>query len=86
MWNLFKRNKSTDKKLPTLKDLDQNPLQEGDLVEALRYNLGPSRLLLIEGRYVYESLDTGEQVSYTRMVDAITECQKVKKLTDFHSS
>lgn len=53
------------------------------MVEALRYNLGKSRLLVIDEAYVYESLDTGEQVHYTRMIDAITECQKVKKLTDF---
>ncbi|HAA14103.1 MAG TPA: hypothetical protein DCE41_21375 [Cytophagales bacterium] len=83
MLNLFKRQRSKGNKLPALQDLDKNPLQEGDVVEALRYNLGKSRLLVIDEAYVYESLDTGEQVHYTRMIDAITECQKVKKLTDF---
>lgn len=83
MLNLFSRNRKSRKKLPVLQDLNKQRLQEGDVVEALRYNLGKARLLFVDDTFVYESLDTGERVPYTRMIDAITECQKVKKLTNY---
>ena len=52
MLKLFKRRDNGKKKLPQLTDLDKNPLQEGDVVDALRYNLGKARLLLIDDLYV----------------------------------
>lgn len=78
MFGLF-RKKTKKKTLPNLQDLEHNPLQEGDLVESLRYDLGECRLILIEGQYYYESLESGKQVSWLRMIDASTERQKVRK-------
>ena len=86
MLNLFKRQRNRGKKMPTLIDLNKEQLQEGDIVEALRYELGKCRLLIIDGVYTYESLDTGKQVPYVRMIDAITQYQKVTKLTDMNSA
>ncbi len=67
---------------PTLQmaDLFHNQLQEGDTVEAMRYDLGRCRVVRLEKGYEYESLETGQRVSYLRMVDAITGLQKVKKI------
>jgi hypothetical protein len=80
MFNFFKRNKK--EKLPQLTDFYDYPLKAGDIVEALRYDLGKCRLILIEKTYYYESLDSGEQVSWLKMIDASNDRQKVKKLID----
>lgn len=61
-------------------DLDGNLLNEGDMVESLRYNLGECKLLKTENGYEYESVSTGEKVSWSKMVDAATENQKVRKI------
>ncbi len=61
-------------------DLAHNALQEGDTVEALRYELGKCRVIKLEKGFEYESLETGQRISYLRMVDAITGLQKVKKI------
>jgi hypothetical protein len=87
-FNFFKKNQNgshtaDDKQTssnPQMLDLDENPLQEGDLVEALRYDLGKCKLINVEGKLFYESLQTGERVSWLRMIDASTERQKVKKI------
>ncbi len=76
MLKLFK--KKTQK--PTLKDLYGTPLQEGDWVQALRYDLGKSRLVWLEEQYFYVSAENGERIIWTKMIDAITQHQKVKKL------
>jgi len=82
----FKKNASNGKKkekpkaLPPLVDLDQNPLQEGDLVQALRYDLGKAKIVMEDDMIYYESLESGERVSWVKMIDAATEFQKVKKL------
>lgn len=81
MFGLFKKKEKKDQ-LPQLLDLNNNPLVEGDIVEALRYELGKCKLLLIDEQYVYESLDSGEQVSWLKMIDASTDNQKVKKTED----
>lgn len=80
MFNLFKKKRKEVPKLPELADLNNLPLQEGDEVESLRYDLGRCRLILAEGSYVYESLSSGERVSWLKMIDAATEHQKVKKI------
>ena len=80
MFNLFKRKNGTPA-LPSIADLDDNPLQEGDLVDCLRYEMGESKLLLEEGVWYYESLKSGNRVSYLKMIDAITSKQKVRKIT-----
>ncbi len=76
----FKKKGEKKKALPPLVDLNQNPLQEGDLVEALRYDLGKSKIVVVDDMVYYESLESGQQVSWVKMIDAATEFQKVKKL------
>ncbi|MEM1408112.1 MAG: hypothetical protein AAGG59_15125, partial [Bacteroidota bacterium] len=78
MFGLFKKKEKQDK-LPQLLDLNNNPLVEGDIVEAMRYELGKCKLLLIDEQYVYESISSGKQVSWLKMIDASTDNQKVKK-------
>ncbi|MDN5213806.1 hypothetical protein QQ020_17160 [Fulvivirgaceae bacterium BMA12] len=82
MFGLFKKKLDDGKKtnLPELYDLDDKPLQVGDTVESLRYELGKSKIVLEDGQYYYESIATGKKVIWLKMVDAITEKQKVKKL------
>ncbi|MEO1448798.1 MAG: hypothetical protein AAFV07_04680 [Bacteroidota bacterium] len=83
MFKFFKRNSSNGKskaKGPEFADINGIPLQAGDLVESLRYELGRCRIHALDQGYEYESLDTGERVSYLRMVDAATSYQKVRKL------
>lgn len=63
-----------------LVDLASNPLLDGDRVMSLRYGLGECVLRITPDGTFYESIETGEKVSYTRMVDASTNCQKVNKL------
>ena len=63
-----------------LVDLDSNPLEDGDRVLSLRYGLGECILRVGSEGIFYESFETGERVSYTRMVDASTNFQKVRKL------
>lgn len=79
----FKKNNKPEKKkaLPPLVDLDQMPLKEGDTVEALRYNLGKAKIVVENENIYYESLETGERVSWVKMIDAVTEFQKVKKMS-----
>lgn len=81
MFGLFKKKEKKPKPVNLL-DLDNNPLQEGDIVISLRYDMGKCRLELSEGIFEYLSLETGQRVSYTRMIDAITENQKVKKVIE----
>ncbi len=82
MFNFFKKKAKPNgkSKLPKLIDLFDQLLNEGDFVIAYRYDLGKSRVLLEEGHYYYESVENGKKVIWTRMIDAITEKQKVKKL------
>ncbi len=82
MFNFFKGKKENGKKptLPTLVDINDNPIQEGDKVESLRYELGESEVIIENGHYFYRSVATGKKVSWLKMVDAITEKQKVKKI------
>jgi len=77
--NPEKKEKSVDP-MPQMADLDENPLQDGDVVEVLRYDLGKCRLIQGEHGFEYESLTTGERVSWLRMIDAATQLQKVKKV------
>ncbi len=83
MFNLFKKGKhNKDKpKHPTLMDLNNQPIQEGDIVESLRYDLGRCKVNRVGNGYEYESLETGDKVSWVKMIDATTENQKVKKIT-----
>ena len=83
MWKFFKRNtngKSSQAPSLQLLDLTGTPMQEGDEVECLRYELGRCRITRTESGYAYESMETGETVSWIRMVDAATKHQKVRKI------
>jgi len=61
-------------------DLEGQALKEGDTVMSLRYDLGECRIIKTEQGMVYESLSSGEQVLYVKMIDAATGYQKVKRL------
>ena len=78
MFGLFKKKEKDS--LPVLTDLDDNPIMQGDIVEALRYELGKCKLILVDKVYYYESLTDGKQVSWLKMIDASTDRQKVKKV------
>ena len=81
MFNFFKKKGKADRSSNLrMVDLDQNPLKPGDMVEALRYDLGTSRVIETEKGLAYESVETGKIVTWHLMVDAATEFQKVKKL------
>jgi hypothetical protein len=80
MFGFFKKKKKV-KPLPTLTDLNNEPLQEGDTVEALRYELGKCKIIKKEdGHFYYESIEKGDQVIWVKMIDASTDLQKVKKI------
>ena len=76
MFGLFKK-KPKEKQPPKLLDLNGNPIVEGSVVTSLRYDLGDCKVELVELEYFYVSIEKSERVSYVRMVDAITENQKV---------
>jgi len=61
-------------------DLEGQTLKEGDTVMSLRYDLGESRVITTDEGMAYESLASGEKVSYVKMIDAATGYQKVKRL------
>jgi len=61
-------------------DLEGQAMKEGDVVMSLRYDLGESKIINTESGLAYESLKTGEQVPWAKMIDAATGFQKVRKL------
>jgi hypothetical protein len=65
---------------PQMVDLNGEPLAEGDLVRSLRYDLGECQLLKVGGVWHYQSSDSGQQVSWAKMIDAATGFQKVVKV------
>lgn len=83
MFNFFKKKQENGvKPMPEISDLEGMPLKEGDIVDALRYELGRCKIIIEDKKYFYESLATGEKVSWARMVDATTNFQKVRKVKD----
>ncbi|TRX61230.1 hypothetical protein FNH22_04020 [Fulvivirga sp. M361] len=81
MLGWFKKKDKKDK-LPQLMDLNSNPIQAGDIVEALRYDLGRCELILVNEQFLYRSIESGKEVSWLKMIDASTDNQKVKKVED----
>ncbi len=83
MFNFLKRkekdNGSADLQMV---DLNRNPLRPGDTVDALRYDLGRSKVIETEKGLAYESIESGRVVTWHLMVDASTELQKVRKVED----
>lgn len=77
MFGLFGKKK----KKQQLKDYDGNPINVGDKVHSLRYELGDCILVEGEKGIEYESIKTGKRVSYVWMIDAHTENQKVRKIS-----
>ena len=76
MFGLFKK-KPKEPTPPKLLDLNSNPIVEGSVVKSLRYELGECVVELEGLEYFYVSKSSGQRISYTKMVDAITENQKV---------
>ncbi|TAH19491.1 MAG: hypothetical protein EAZ08_08355 [Cytophagales bacterium] len=82
MFNFFRKKKENGvKPMPEISDLEGIALKEGDLVDALRYDLGRCKIVIEDKKYFYESLTTGEKVSWAKMIDAATNFQKVRKVT-----
>ena len=75
---LFNRKKGKSK--IQFVDLEGQVLKAGDHVMSHRYDLGECRIVAIDTGMAYESLATGQQVSYVKMIDAATGYQKVKRL------
>ena len=81
MFSFFRRKKPK-KALPPLIDLNNQTLQVGDKVLSHRYDLGNCLIKEVDGKIVYESIQSGEQVSWVKMIDAVTDNQKVTKITE----
>jgi hypothetical protein len=75
---LFNRKKGKSKIQFT--DLEGQALKAGDHVMSHRYDMGECRIVETDTGMAYESLATGQQVSYAKMIDAATGYQKVKRL------
>lgn len=75
---MFRRKKKDE--MPLMVDLDGNPIAEGDFVEAMRYDLGKCQVVKQGDTFIYDSLESGEKVSWARMIDAATRRQKVRKI------
>jgi hypothetical protein len=92
MFNFFKKKsqnsepKTVASPATPMTDLNGVLLQEGDIVDCLRYDLGRCKLVRSGNSYVYESLATAQQVSWTKMVDAATSYQKVIKIIEANPS
>ncbi len=80
MFQFFKKRNGGARGRLEMKGLDGRELINGDVVEALRYELGVCRILTNDSGFVYESIESNRQVSWTKMVDATTKFQKVRKL------
>ena len=80
MFGLFKKKKKETK--PPLLDLDQNPINHGDMVMCLRYEMGLSKVIETDQGIYYESVATGKRESWLKMIDASTEFQKVRKVKE----
>ncbi len=76
---LFNRKKKS--KL-AFRDLDGRELKAGDMVLSLRYDMGKCRIIKAPTGYVYLSVESGKEVDWSRMVDASTGYQKVRKIND----
>ncbi len=79
MFKLFKKKPATPQ-IPQISDINGNPLEAGDKVMSQRYELGECEIELDDLHFYYVSVESGQKVSFTKMVDAITGFQKVTKL------
>jgi len=77
--NIFKKKKSTKAEL-NFADLDGVPLQVGDRVVSLRYELGECLIINTDEGLAYKSVEKKTVVSWLKMVEAASKNQKVRKL------
>lgn len=82
MFGLFKKKKKSNAKTPKLLDLNNQPIFDGDFVMSLRYDMGKCVVRQTEKGLEYESVKTGQVVSWVKMIDAATDNQKVRKIMD----
>ncbi len=85
MFKFFKQNSNgknghNSQNQIRMSDLDGQPIGVGDKVECLRYDMGICEIVEGEVGFDYVSLETGKRVNFTRMVDAATSFQKVRKI------
>jgi len=78
MFGLFKKKK----KELVLLDLEGNLLADGDIVESLRYDMGECKLVRTDYGFEYHATTNEMKVSWLKMIDAATERQKVRKITE----
>ena len=76
----FFKKKPKEKQPPQLLDIDGNLIEVGDEVMSQRYELGKCTVELEGLQFFYVSQHSEKRVSYTKMIDAITGHQKVKKV------
>lgn len=74
------QNGAGNTKKVQMADMDGQPLAVGDKVESLRYDLGICEIVEAEVGYDYVSIETGKRVNFSRMIDAATSFQKVRKV------
>jgi len=79
MFGLFKKKKKSNFETPMV-DVKQNPLKDGDMVMSMRYEMGLCKVISTDLGLVYESVETGRQENWLRMIDASTTFQKVEKI------
>ncbi|MCF8381616.1 MAG: hypothetical protein K9H49_18730 [Bacteroidales bacterium] len=77
--SIFKRKKSTKSEVK-FADIDGLPLEAGDRVLSLRYDLGECIIINTEEGLAYESVEKKTVVSWVKMVEAASKNQKVRKL------
>ncbi len=82
MFNFFRKKNGTPKPPPgpQMVDIDGIPIGLGDFVQSLRYEMGVCKIIDGEHGFDYESIESGQRVSFLKMVDAATSYQKVRKV------
>ncbi len=80
MFQLFRKSKKKEKSGLPFSDIDNRPLEVGDLVYSYRYGLGKCRIIMTDNGFAYESLESKEKIHWGKMVDAVSKNQKVKKI------
>ena len=79
MFNLFKKKEKHT--ILRIEDIDGHELKDGDHVVSMRYDLGECTVIIADHGIEYLSVVTGTKTHYTKMIDAVTGRQKVRKLS-----
>ena len=80
MFNFLNKKSTSSKNDLRFEDIDGNPLKEGDIVNSLRYDLGKCIIRRSGKGYEYESIESGKTVNWSKMIDARTKSQKVRRI------